>query len=1056
MSTNINSIPVTFNENHKSLMSLAALFRENFSIDWLVELTGNKASEILAIFEEGCSQGWLAINKPGIFFFKDSEKKRIWQNYLTLDQEKLLHSRIANFLLKELPSNDDNILTLLPHLLEITNDEKGCRWLLGAGDIHLRAFHNEEALLCYTKVLNDISNLTGEAADSIFIEAAIKYFKICRARHDTHRVISVLHEAMARARRWNKKASLALLKMHMAENELLQSQYSNAMRHFEQGWLMAKKLNDPKLLDSSSTFRTLFLFWQGCFKEVVRNYENSGLDVMKFLDDTFPFLAVVSVGRSYAHIGQVTKAMEMLNTIRIRCQEKGNLYVATNAGVAMAAILLDTSRVDDAFQLLRSILKETNQEHNDWILFRVRLMLAFAYYLEGKNRQTIVYLHKFLEHSRQVNVTLRLSHYLMELFWAMEQGKLAHIPNLSLEKEVFEAIRSENIFLRGVAYRFQSFLQKRNGLPHEKIIQSLNLSLRWLEESGSQIEQARTQFDLAREYLFLGDEKKAKETTIIASNILSYFNKSLLPDDLKPFIMDQQLNENLLKEILKVGQEICSIRENNDLFQHIISSVNRIIGAERGAIFLLPRNTHSFRLQLRASKNITTIQANHPSFSSSMKMIEEVVNTGRGYVSDMNSAEDNGFLPAEIIRSRICVPIVSRNKVLGALYCDNRLLSSVFKESDLELLSYFTTLTAFALDNTYTYKEIQELNQKLEQEKLHQEEQPHQSHHFIEIVGVSPAIMRVLVQVDQLVNTDTAVLISGETGVGKELAAKAIHHYSPRSDKPFIRVNCAVFPDSLIGSELFGHEKGAFTDAISRRIGRFELANGGTLFLDEIDTLSPLVQVSLLRVLEFKEFERIGGSETLHSDFRLIAATNRDLVQEVKAGRLRQDLYYRLNVFPIYIPPLRERREDIPLLAHYFLKIYAARTEKIFEGIPEEEMNKLIKYDWPGNIRELENIIERGIILSTKPYFRVPELEVGLSGQTHIRTNITLEENERRHILWALQQTQWKIRGPSGAAELLDIHPSTLAFRMKKLGIHRPEGFLKKRGTPAPIPNTSA
>jgi transcriptional regulator with GAF, ATPase, and Fis domain len=245
-------------------------------------------------------------------------------------------------------------------------------------------------------------------------------------------------------------------------------------------------------------------------------------------------------------------------------------------------------------------------------------------------------------------------------------------------------------------------------------------------------------------------------------------------------------------------------------------------------------------------------------------------------------------------------------------------------------------------------------------------------------------------------------------------------------------------PESLIPSELFGHEKGAFTGATHRRIGRFELADGGTLFLDEIGDLPLEIQVRLLRVLQSREFERVGGSETLHSDFRLIAATNRNLEQLIQEGKFRDDLYYRINVFPIYVPSLRERIEDIPLLAYYFLKNYSRKMGKNFEKIPEGEMEKLLRYDWPGNVRELENIIERGAILSTPPDFQVPELHLRNPGVANPKNAVTLKENERGHILWALQRTGWKVRGSGGAAELLEIHPSTLEFRIKKLAIQRP------------------
>jgi len=627
----------------------------------------------------------------------------------------------------------------------------------------------------------------------------------------------------------------------------------------------------------------------------------------------------------------------------------------------------------------------------------------------------------------------------------MEQGMFPALPDLTLVKEIHRMIRSVNIFMKGVACRYKALLQRRAGLPYAKIMDSLNQSIKWLEKSGQQIEPAKSRLELARQYLLLGKKEKARETVVRACKVLSSFHEALVPDDLRSLIKESSSGADLIKEILKLGQEVVTIRDSTDLVHRIISAVNRITGAERGAIFLLDESSHPAKLGLRGSKNLTSEQIADPGFYSSIRLIEEVAATNKARIVGENTAKDEGEHAGEIIRSRICVPMKLRDKVVGVLYHDNRLLSSAFKESDLELLAYFAGQAAFALDNARAYDEINRLNQNLREEKMYYEEQHLESLNFEDIVGESAAIKRVLAQIDQVAGTDTTVLILGETGVGKELVARAIHRLSPRSHKPFIRVHCSALPESLIPSELFGHEKGAFTGATSRRIGRFELANGGTLFLDEIGDLSLDIQVRLLRILQSKEFERVGGSETLSSDFRLVAATNLDMEQAVKAHRFRADLYYRINVLPIYVPPLRERKEDIPLLAHHFVKIHTKKMRKAMKRVSDEEMYKLIQYNWPGNVRELENIIERGCLLSHGQHFRVPELSVNrLDSRLPEVGDVTLQENERRHILWALLKTRWKVRGREGAAELLDVHPSTLAFKMKKLGIQRPPEFSRR------------
>ena len=333
---------------------------------------------------------------------------------------------------------------------------------------------------------------------------------------------------------------------------------------------------------------------------------------------------------------------------------------------------------------------------------------------------------------------------------------------------------------------------------------------------------------------------------------------------------------------------------------------------------------------------------------------------------------------------------------------------------------------------------------RLRQQNVYLQEEIKSEYNFEEIIGGSRALQKVLAKIGQVAATDSTVLILGETGTGKELVARAVHNASRRKDRPLIKLNCSALPTGLVESELFGHEKGAFTGATEKRTGRFELADGGTIFLDEVGELPPEVQVKLLRVLQEREFERVGGAKTIAVDVRVIAATNRDLAQAVAAGKFRQDLYYRLNVFPVELPPLRERVEDIPLLVHYFVARYAAKIGRSISGVPLEAMRRLETYPWPGNVRELENVIERAVILS-----RGPDLEVPAEAVPAVTPPATpaaddqgadpeaLREVERQHIVTVLKRTGWRVDGPKGAARVLNMHPSTLRSRMQKLGIRR-------------------
>ena len=345
-----------------------------------------------------------------------------------------------------------------------------------------------------------------------------------------------------------------------------------------------------------------------------------------------------------------------------------------------------------------------------------------------------------------------------------------------------------------------------------------------------------------------------------------------------------------------------------------------------------------------------------------------------------------------------------------------------------------------AMGYAFAYGETPEFKDGLGRQWLGQADHAPKEQGFEGIVGESEALRAVLHQVKTVAPTDATVLLCGETGTGKERIASAIHTFSQRRSKPFVKLNCAAIPAGLLESELFGHERGAFTGAVVQRIGRFEMADRGTVFLDEIGDLPLELQPKLLRVLQEREFERLGSARTIQTDARLVAATNLDLARMVEKGKFRADLFYRLNIFPVQIPPLRERTKDIPLLVQHFVQHYAERMNRVIEVIPSETMEALIRYSWPGNIRELQNLMERAVILSPGPVLEVPLQGLHIhSTPTQIsRAYGTLEDAERTHILATLEETQWVLGGPAGAASRLGLNRSTLQFRLKRLGISRP------------------
>jgi formate hydrogenlyase transcriptional activator len=389
------------------------------------------------------------------------------------------------------------------------------------------------------------------------------------------------------------------------------------------------------------------------------------------------------------------------------------------------------------------------------------------------------------------------------------------------------------------------------------------------------------------------------------------------------------------------------------------------------------------------------------------------------------------------VQSYCWLPLTTARRRLGALVFTSK-QPSAYNATDQGFLQQVARQVAVAVENALTFQEAEALKDRLAKEKAYLEDEVRTEHNFGDIVGDSPALRAVLKNVQVVAPTDSTVLVCGETGTGKELIARAVHDLSPRKGRTFVKLNCSAIPTGLLESELFGHERGAFTGAIAQKIGRFELAHQGTLFLDEVGDIPLELQPKLLRVLQEQEFERLGGTRTIKVDVRLVAATNRDLAKMVAEGRFRSDLYYRLNVFPLTLPPLRERPDDIPRLVHHFTHLFARRMGRRIESIPTSVMEGLVRYHWPGNVRELQNVIERAVILSPGSTLQVPLADLAPPSVPRQTPAVTLAEVEREQILAALQQTGWRVGGPKGAAARLGIKRTTLQKTMKRMGVSRP------------------
>lgn len=495
-----------------------------------------------------------------------------------------------------------------------------------------------------------------------------------------------------------------------------------------------------------------------------------------------------------------------------------------------------------------------------------------------------------------------------------------------------------------------------------------------------------------------------------------------------------------LRTLLDLTNAVVSQLELHELFAVVSSSLRRLFDCEFASLALYDPQTDRMRihaLDFPAGKGWIREEMTLPldstpsgkAFRQRHPLVLDGADLERFALSAVN---------AEGLRSALCLPLIGHKQPVGTLNLAS-LRESAFSQEDVDILSRVAEQIAIAVENALAYQSIERQKDRLAEEKLYLEDEIRAEHGLDEIVGESPAWRRVIEQIRQVAPTESTVLLMGETGTGKELLARLIHQMSARRARTFVKLNCSAIPAGLLESELFGHEKGAFTGAIARRIGRFELADQGTLFLDEIGDVPLELQPKLLRVLQEREFERLGANQTLRVNVRLIAATNRDLAALVATSQFRADLYYRVNIFPIRVPPLRERPDDIPLLARYFTQKHAARANKQIERIPRDALAAMKRYPWPGNVRELENLMERAVILSPGRTLLVPvaELEFPSGAQSSLSAG-SLEEVERDHILRVLSETRWRISGPAGAAARLGMKRTTLQSRMYKLGIRRP------------------
>jgi Nif-specific regulatory protein len=525
----------------------------------------------------------------------------------------------------------------------------------------------------------------------------------------------------------------------------------------------------------------------------------------------------------------------------------------------------------------------------------------------------------------------------------------------------------------------------------------------------------------------LADEELISPSTIrLARKDALYLKPAAVVANLANLQGDARIAHDL-NALLKISNLLSTIRESTQLQRSLLEIVLDTIPAERGAILLVRENSEELIASYGKDKKSPTQQP----VRISRSVVEKVLREGAAILcigtKDDQLLRDAESLVVAQVCSLLCVPLVIRERVAGLIYLDTSNPATALDEGHLQLLTAVGGMAAVALENVQHLQWLEGENQRLHGEI-------NLEHNMI---GESARMAEVFRFIEKIAPTEATILVRGESGTGKELVAHAIHTNSDRSVKPFVAINCAVLSETLLESELFGYEKGAFTGAVAQKRGRLEIADGGTLFLDEVGELTPATQAKLLRVLQERQFERVGGTRTIHVDVRIIAATNRNLEEAIKAGRFRQDLYYRLNVISLILPPLRERREDIPLLAYYFVAKYSKKCKRLVSGIAPETRNCLMSYDWPGNVREMENAIERAVVLGNSEVILPDDLPESLLASSPAPQSLpnyheAVNEMKKKFILQAIEQANGNY---TAAAKLLGIHSTNLHRLIRTLGL---------------------
>jgi len=845
-----------------------------------------------------------------------------------------------------------------------------------------------------------------------------------------------LQSAFISAEHMGDQRSQSLINLHLGRLLYFAEQRSEAIEAFMRGKAEVESLGDEDIMFRAAEFIGLYYFIQGIFAEAKMYFEKAS---QSFESGDWTQVAVnpsgpMWLGYCCAFLGHFHEAIGTLDYYRRLALDRANESLATTLRAVLGIVLLMIQDKKEAFFHLTGALNDAVSTGNTLAKYFARGGLSYHCLLEGQLRKSRELLEKTMfEGAPSGLIRQYASPIFLETIFEFHRHRLKPIARLNYRDETPRIMQEPNRHLKGVLLRLKAIESMAKKEDDSVAHSYLERSERDLTNSGDPIQLAKTWVEMARMKLRKGDKEGARVLAQKAWRGFSGYGNIFFPDDLRHMLAIKSdppsakgSREDFSESFLAMVQGLLPCTNLDELLNQIVTITNRLFGAERGCVFWFGKHSTDKReMKLRGACNLLKTDVDAKEFKPNLGLIFKVHREGKPQIIRQGTSKQWRYHTKAIL----CIPLKIQGCVQGVLYHDNAYVKNCFEHFDNSTLLSMAEFISKYVENIYRYSLYLE-------DKITTNLSQLQQSGFQEIITGNLDMIRLLDQADRIAASDSTVLILGETGVGKELLAQRIHRESPRKKHSLVVVDITAIAENLIESELFGHEKGAFTGADRQRIGRIELAHNGTLFIDEIGEAPKFVQAKLLRATQEKTICRVGGTKTISSDFRLVAATNRDLATEVAEGRFREDLFYRLNVVPLTVPPLRKRKEDIPLLSRYFLSRYAAKFTNHEIDLTGEDEEKLMAYDWPGNVRELKNVVERAVLLWTPDglKFDLPQSDNRCEKDTY-EDNLTLDELQRIHISRVLKMTNGKIGGPDGAAKILGVKRTTLNNRLRKLGL---------------------